>query len=42
MVDHCDGDIYLAADAGGDPTRENSTGRFAGESWRVVAYGEGS
>lgn len=41
LVDHCDGDIYLAADAGGDPTCEISSGKFAGESWRVVAYDEG-
>ncbi|WP_439126212.1 MAG: hypothetical protein ACNJA3_27990 (plasmid) [Pseudomonas rhizophila] len=41
MVDHCDGDVYLAADACQDPHSEVSMARFAGEAWRVVGYEDG-
>ncbi|SBW84570.1 hypothetical protein PVE_R2G0543 [Pseudomonas veronii 1YdBTEX2] len=41
MIDHCDGDVYLAADAGQDPHSEVSMARFAGEAWRVVGCEDG-
>ncbi|MBM5458674.1 hypothetical protein H8F21_13985 [Pseudomonas sp. P66] len=41
LIDHCDGDVYLAADAGQDPNSVVSMARFAGEAWRVVGYEEG-
>lgn len=41
MIDHCDGDVYLAVHAGQDPHSEVSMARFAGEAWRVVGYKDG-
>lgn len=41
MIDHCDGLVYLAVDAGEDPHSEVSMARYAGEAWRVVGYEDG-
>jgi hypothetical protein len=42
MVDHCDGEVYLQADAGMDMDCAISTGEFAGVCWRVLGFVEGS
>lgn len=41
MVDHCDGEVYLQADAGMDMDCVVSTGEFAGVCWRVLGFVEG-
>lgn len=41
LLDHCDGDIYLAVDSGQDTTGEVCTARFCGEAWRIVGRQEG-
>lgn len=38
LIDHFDGDIYLAVDSGEDSTGEVCMAQFAGEAWRVVGY----